>query len=179
MKPELINNQYNLAKSIASQAHLNQKYGSYPYLIHLEAVQEVLERFGYSLHKSEEINSLRIAAWLHDALEDTVLIKDHIVYHFGEDVADLVWRVTDEVGRNRKEKKAATYPKIKARSLAVVLKLADRIANVEASLKIKKEKGTISLFNMYLREWEDFKKNLYDKDQDEKMWKHLESLLKV
>lgn len=179
MKPELINNQYNLAKSIASQAHLNQKYGSYPYLIHLEAVQEVLERFGYVLHKSPEINSLRIAAWLHDTLEDTVLVKEHIIYHFGEEVADLVWRVTDEQGKTRKEKKAATYPKIKSRPLAVVLKLADRIANVEASVKMKKEKGAYSLFNMYLKEWGDFKSNLFEAGQDDKMWKHLESLLKV
>lgn len=171
---------FELAGRIAEQAHENQKYGTDPYKTHLLAVIQVLERFGYKVCESNfnpQIANLLVAAWLHDVLEDTVLTKAHLVYDFGEAVTDLVWRVTDEPGKSRKEKKQATYPKIKSDPWAVVLKLADRIANVEAGLKMKSQ-GNKNLFNMYQKEYADFKQNLYDSPGPIPMWEHLDSLLK-
>lgn len=171
---------YQEAAKIAEQAHENQKYGSLPYRVHLEAVQEVLERFGYLVNPNEfkpEVAQLRIAAWLHDVLEDTVLSSHHLEYHVGVEVTDLVKRVTDEPGRNRKEKKLATYPKIKGNYLATVLKLADRIANVEASKKMKAD-GYKNLYQMYHKEYPDFRLHLFDDKGPVKMWNYLDSLLK-
>lgn len=142
---------YELASRIAEQAHENQKYGTLPYRVHLEHVIKVLNQFGYTVSEDKfnpEVAQLLVSAWLHDVLEDTVLQPDHLEYHFGSGVTDLVKRVTDEPGRNRKEKKLATYPKIKANNWAIILKLADRIANVEAATKMKGE-GSHNLFNMY------------------------------
>lgn len=171
---------YNNAARIAEQAHENQKYGSLPYKVHLEAVQKVLSRFGYTVSEEKfdsKVAELLVSAWLHDVLEDTVLNSSHLEYHVGPGTTDLVKRVTDEPGRNRKEKKLATYPKIKGNYYATVLKLADRIANVEASLQMKKT-GYKNLYQMYLKEYKDFRLHLYDKNGPVEMWKHLDSLLK-
>ncbi len=43
--------------------------------------------------------------------------------------------MTDELGRNRKERKEKTLPKIAALYDAIVVKLADRIANMRNSTK--------------------------------------------
>lgn len=171
--------QYNKAATIAQQAHENQKYGSRPYATHLVQVIEVLKRFGYQVSEADFnplYARLQIAAWLHDILEDTVLEYKHLEYEFGGDVADLVWKVTDEPGRNRKEKKMATYPKIKSDPLAVILKLADRIANVEASIELHKE-GNKNLFGMYQKEYGEFKQNLYTTEGPQAMWQRLDELL--
>jgi hypothetical protein len=85
-------------------------------------------------------------------------------------VARLVHAVTNEPGQNRRARHAATYPKIReAGDNAITLKLADRIANVEAG-------G--NLVGMYKKEHEDFKRALYTPGQAEEMWAHLNQLLK-
>lgn len=171
---------YELAKNIAVQAHQNQKYGTKPYDFHLKAVGDVLVKFGFTVTEDnfkKENALLQVSAWLHDVLEDTVLTKEHINYHFGEEIADLVWRVSDEPGANRKEKKLATYPKIKENPLAVILKLADRIANVESSIEMKKN-GSLALFTMYQKEYIEFKQNIYTKkNSPEHMWETLDKML--
>jgi hypothetical protein len=61
-----------------------------------------------------------------------------------------------------------TYPKIRAVKGATRLKLADRIANVEQGGK---------LVDMYRKEYEDFKRNLFVTGENEDMWKHLDGLM--
>jgi (p)ppGpp synthase/HD superfamily hydrolase len=168
------------AARIAEQAHMNQKYGSMPYRVHLEDVQKVLKRFGFTVTEDNfnpQVASLLVAAWLHDVLEDTVLNPEHLQYHVGPEVTDLVQRVTDEPGKNRREKKLATYPKIKGHYFATVLKLADRIANVEASKKMKKA-GYKNLYQMYEKEHADFKFHLFEPTGPVEMWNYLDSLMK-
>ena len=168
-----------LAQRVAEQAHTNQKYENIPYMVHLNQAQRVLKRFGYEISSESDFDLKKarviISTWLHDVLEDTILEKKHLQYQFGEDITDLVWRVTDEKGRNRKERKLATYPKIKNHEEATIVKLADRIANVESALELKK-KGTEGFYNMYKKEWKEFKSSLYVPHQSvEPMWKLLDS----
>lgn len=115
------------ARRYAELRHAGQTYADEaPYSVHLEAVVGVLGRFGYF------DNVIVCAAWLHDAIEDTGTSYNDVRDRFGEEVAELVYAVTSELGRNRKERNAKTYPKlIGAGQLALTLKLADRIANVE------------------------------------------------
>lgn len=169
------------AKFYATVKHGDQKYGSLPYTHHLAAVAEVIGRFYSDLFvqdpkdpsNSTQHGGYEEAAWLHDVIEDTrgtdreVKRKD-IAEMFGERVADLVTAVTDEPGENRKIRKALTYPKIRACQGAVALKLADRIANIEAGGDLKE---------MYRKEQEDFRRALYTPGEYEAMWKHLETLL--
>jgi len=157
------------AAGFAAEAHGDQMYGEHSYVKHLTDVVAVLHRFGQSNWW------ILTAAWLHDVLEDTDVTYEQLKEEFGEVVADIVQAVTNEPGENRAERNAKTYPKIKANPHAIVLKLADRIANVESSLE-----SSQFLLKMYRKEWNGFKKALYDPPQlspTQEMWDHLEKII--
>ncbi len=145
------------ARRFAEERHADQRYGVRPYVVHLEAVRGVLQDFRYG-------GELGIAAWLHDVVEDTPTSREEIASRFGDEVASLVWAVTG-IGRNRKERCASAYEKIRAHPAAATLKLADRIANVEAS------RGSHQLL-MYRAEWPSFREALSGLG-DERMWRRL------
>ncbi|NJK44821.1 MAG: hypothetical protein HC933_11530 [Pleurocapsa sp. SU_196_0] len=60
------------ARTLALEAHADQRYGDQPYVVHLERVVSVLEQFGVTPETSSG-EALLCAAWLHDSLEDTNL----------------------------------------------------------------------------------------------------------
>jgi (p)ppGpp synthase/HD superfamily hydrolase len=115
---------------------------------------------------------LQVAAWLHDTVEDTDATITQIEMMFGRNVADIVGRVTNEQGKNRKERHAKTYPKIQASMDATTLKLADRIANVERSVE-----DASTQLQMYRKEHEAFKSLLYKPGIHDGMWRHLDFLI--
>lgn len=154
------------AEAFASVQHADQKYGEESYTKHLAHVAEVLRRFSFT---SED---LQVAAWLHDTVEDTGASLTQIEMMFGRNVADIVGRVTNEPGKNRKERHAKTYPKIQASVDATTLKLADRIANVEASIETASDK-----LGMYQKEHKSFRSLLYKSGVHEGMWRHLDFLI--
>lgn len=163
MKPIAI----QAARAYAEMCHGDQKYGdNEPYTKHLAHVAEVLLRFKFD---SED---MQIAAWLHDSVEDTDATLFQIEAMFGRNVADIVGRVTNEEGKNRKERHAKTYPKIQASVDATTLKLADRIANVESSVESDDKK-----LQMYRKEHEAFKSLLYKPGVHDGMWRHLDFLI--
>lgn len=157
------------AKRFAGIMHFRQEYGTHKYTYHLQQVEMVINRFGFKDMK------LRVCAWLHDLIEDTEISYYQIKHAFGQEIADIVYAVTNEMGRNRRERYAKTYPKIKSNKDALIIKLADRIANIEFS------KGSNTSFvNMYKKEWKGFYEALFDPDETDsrinKMWQYLESL---
>lgn len=155
------------AEAFATVQHGDQKYGEEPYTKHLAHVAEVLRRFKFT---SED---LQVAAWLHDTVEDTNASLTQIEMMFGRNVADIVRRVTNEPGKNRKERHANTYPKIKFSVEALTVKLADRIANVESSIETTSDK-----LGMYKKEHKEFKRMLYrDNVGHDAMWRHLDFLI--
>lgn len=158
-------NQVSKAARFAADMHADQKYGELPYTKHLADVVEVLSRF----HISDD--EMVCAAWLHDSVEDTETTVTQIQTMFGDRVADLVYRVTNEDGKNRKERHEKTYPKIIASDDAITLKLADRIANVESSLDDKDK------FKMYKKEYVNFRLKLYKPGKHDAMWRHLDFLI--
>lgn len=160
------------AIELAITAHQGQTYGKWPYIYHLADVVGVLRRFGI------DSEVLHAAGWLHDAMEDTNLSLDQIRDACGAEVADIVYRVTDEPGRNRKERKERTYPKLVQSVDAITIKLADRIANVEAS-----KLDNPALLGMYRKEHPEFLAALYPvgdafSSATEEMWAHLHGLLR-
>lgn len=158
-----------VAKAIrlAMGAHMGQKYGTYPYTKHLADVAVVLSRFGF--HRKQ----LHAAAWLHDALEDTaighrdILSLSHMVY-------GIVSAVTNEPGVNRREHHLETYPKIQKNKYAITVKLADRIANVEESIKTDSK-----LLRMYQKEHGEFRAALFPFStyEHKEMWRWLDEHL--
>lgn len=113
------------AEAFAIAAHGDQRYGGGPYRTHLAAVVRVLNDFGY-------VGAYEVAGWLHDVVEDTDIDLPTIAERFGPEVASMVDAVTGS-GASRAERNARIYAGISREPQAAAVKLADRIANVEAA----------------------------------------------
>ena len=142
-----------LTLNFASEQHAarNLLYNNQPYSVHLKAVYAVLEPlFG-------DNDVVMQAALCHDLLEDTGITYNDLQTSVGLAVADVVYDVTNELGKNRKERAERTYPKIAANPLAVIVKVADRIANTSYS----KTSGS-SMYGKYCAEFPLFRNALYN-----------------
>lgn len=159
---------YREAEMVALLAHRGQTYDIFPYEKHLRDVVAILEEYGFS-------GAIKIAGWLHDTYEDTTLTYSKIKNAFGKEIAEIVYAVTDELGRNRVERKSKTLPKIKAfGEKAIVVKLADRIANVENGIRM----GNIESSEMYSKEYSKFREELYEPDtMAEPLWHRLDAVM--
>lgn len=137
------------ARNFAIQAHHGQKYGQvHPYEYHLDAVVSLLLSVGY------DEPTILMAAYLHDVLEDTAATSEDLrIAGFPEDVIRGVQFCTDEPGLNRKDRKSKTYARVKVSKdpIGVVVKFADRIANMQEGAA-----NNPKLFAMYQRESEHF-----------------------
>lgn len=139
------------ARQMAVAAHGEQKYGEHPYSVHLDDVAQLCAPFG---------EDAQVIAYLHDTLEDTDLSVASIADEFGGVVAGCVGLLTDPVLPNRKARKEASYALLasvdadSAMKLALVVKAADRLANVRASFRDR----NMGLLSMYRKEHEAFKK---------------------
>jgi len=157
----------NVVRNYAIKKHGDQKYGDKPYVYHLDKVYQVTVD-----HNLSPI--IQIGAYLHDVLEDTDTTCADLKREFGlEDLVSMVYCVTDEPGKNRKERKRVTFPKIRSNPNAIALKLCDRIANVRACIESKNK----NLFNMYKKEQPEFERQLKKPKILEGLWEELDCLL--
>lgn len=156
------------AREFAAEKHGDQLYDGEPYLRgHLDRVVEVLTRFGIT------DQNVLAAGYLHDVLEDTETKVLDLIEKFGVTVTHIVTLVTNKSGKNRRERHEKTYTAMAPYADAVSVKLADRIANVEASLFPMGK----SLFWMYKKEHDYFRACLCHHEQHGAMWSHLDALL--
>lgn len=131
------------AKAFATAAHGEQKYKGLPYVDeHVAAVVRVLEDFGFG-------PEYLAAGWLHDVLEDTAVGFAELERAFGSEISRMVWACTG-VWANRKARNACIAARLESVPHAAPVKVADRIANIEAS-----EDGS-SHRTMYLKEMTGF-----------------------
>ena len=158
-------NKILLAKTLAECLHSKQSYDDKDYIYHIENAVNVLLRF-----KIIDENII-ITTYLHDTVEDTQMTFSLIKKYFGEEVCEMVNCVTSEIGLNRKERNLKTYQKLATNKKAIIVKLADRIANVEHSLK----KQNTKFIQMYKDEYSSFR--YYLKSEDNEMWDHLDKLM--
>jgi|GEM_PF-877763 len=165
----------------ARRWHHKQRYGrekDKPYHWHLKAVVRNLAIAGV---KDADILA---AGYLHDAIEDTGKTREDIAALFNDVVADLVWRVTNEPGKNRAERHLKTYgPKILGHVGATTIKLADRIANAEVSF-FDAQLGHTGYWDMYKKEHPAFCQKLYvptmlaNHDTVAKLWNELDKVMR-
>lgn len=164
------------ARAFAAAAHGSQTYGaSLPYVVHLDATVAVLKRFGY------DDPILLAAGYLHDVIEDAgaTVTLGQLEDEFGRSVALLVAAVTDPSGESRSERKRKLYRRLAdAGPEATVLKLADRLANVEASARggISPDAGR---FEMYRGEHASMKAALRVHGEADALWGALEDALEL
>ena len=137
----------------------NHQYDKYlPYEFHLRMVVNAANQFEHLLasREPEFIESIKLACWGHDLIEDTRVSYNDVKNVLGHKAADMVYAVTNEKGRNRAQRaNSKYYEDIRSTKGAVFVKLCDRIANVQYS----KMTGS-RMFLIYRKENESFGKSL-------------------
>lgn len=117
------------AKEFAIKAHGNQKYGKMPYEYHL---QQVVNKLMYwrDLGQWEVTDECLAVAWLHDVLEDTDTSLTDLEQHFGDEIGYQVMMLS--------KASPASYDVyirlIKKEKVAKLVKMADTLSNLEASI---------------------------------------------
>ncbi|PTT90361.1 hypothetical protein DBR42_06065 [Pelomonas sp. HMWF004] len=156
------------ARTFALGAHGEQRYGEHPYAHHLDAVAALARPYG---------EAAVVAAYLHDTVEDTRATLAEIENRFGAHIAACVALLTDAPGTDRKERKAKTYAKLAqvagSLEIALVVKAADRLANVRACVYDSNER----LLQVYRSEHEVFRRAAYRPALCEPLWPELDALL--
>lgn len=115
----------------ATEAHGSQlrKYTGEPYIVHPVAVARIVRTVPHT-------DAMIAAAYLHDVVEDTPVTVSDISARFGEDVAALVWWLTDVSSPgdgNRKARKALDRAhSAAAPAEAQTIKIADLIDNTRS-----------------------------------------------
>lgn len=148
----------------------NHMYSEYlPYEFHLRMVNKVGNDFKHLLDDTKDYftgepyrgpkqdqvtlqQACMLATWGHDLIEDTRVSYNDVKEQLGESAADIIYAVTNEKGKNRKERANDKYYEgIRNTPGAAFVKLCDRIANVQYS----KMTGS-RMFEMYKKENDDF-----------------------
>jgi (p)ppGpp synthase/HD superfamily hydrolase len=163
------------ARDFAVHAHrsTNHLYDGEPYEKHLELVVWYANKYRI-LIRSQEFDDVIAAAWLHDTIEDCRLTYNDIRDRFDYNVAELVYALTNEKGRTRKDRANLKYYEgIRTVPDASFLKICDRLANVKYSA----DKGN-TMLKAYRKEAEYFKYQLFEKIY-EPMFDELEMLLSL
>jgi (p)ppGpp synthase/HD superfamily hydrolase len=156
---------------IKAHAAINHKYDGLPYHVHLKKVNEIAQQYIHLIDDEHKENVL-IAAWGHDLLEDTHETYNDVKKELGEDVANIIYIVSNEKGKTRSERANDKYYQgIVNDKLALFVKLCDRIANMTYS----KLYGNIDMFNKYKSELSHFKEKLYNGLYDE-LWDVLDKI---
>jgi len=157
----------NAAREFAIGFHGDQKYGTRPYSFHLDSVASIAEPYG---------ELARTVAYLHDTVEDTQCSLDAIRERFGDLAARCVAILTDEPGEGRKERKRKTYAKMAGVSgdetTALIVKAADRLANLRASIEDKDAR----LIGIYRSEHSAFRKAAFRPGVCDELWAELDRL---
>lgn len=135
---------------IDQHRNTNHFYDTYlPYEFHLRMVVQVAKDFK---HIPDQWSELEIACWGHDLIEDTRVSYNDCKERLGWYVADIIYAVSNEKGKSRKERANDKYYEgIQKTEGASFVKICDRIANVQYS----KMTGS-KMFEMYKKENDHF-----------------------
>lgn len=162
------------AKYFFIHAHnmTNHRYDGKPYSFHLAGVVEQHHKFKH-LIPIEDQDRVEAELYGHDAIEDARLTFNDVKEVLGQDVAEGCYALTNNKGRNRKERADDTYYNgISEDPYGEYKKLCDRLANVEYS----KSNGS-SMYTKYKKEYANFESLLRTHgDLYAEMWDTLNNL---
>lgn len=160
MKPEII------AFAIEAHQKVNHLYDGKPYSVHLAMV--VINAYKYIDYVANDTDVIS-ACWLHDTIEDCRLTYNDIQKVAGQRVADIVYAVTNEKGRNRKERaNHKYYEDMRKVAWARYVKLCDRLANVQYSKSTNSD-----MFRKYQEEHSTFMNYMFPDPTETFMYQDL------
>lgn len=164
-------------KSFAAWAHASQRYGDSPYLTHLEEVVEIAETLADDV---VGVDVLRAVGYLHDVIEDTPITRLFLDEIFGGIKAKAVALLTDPDLPTRREKKEELNRRMKflderdvASRAALIVKLCDRVANVRACCRDRKD----DRLQMYASEHAAFRDAVWRSGLGSELWEELDRRL--
>lgn len=159
--------------AIKCHGETNHFYDNKPYDFHLSMVYNFALKYSY-LVPVEQRNNFLAAAWTHDVIEDCRQTYNDVLKATNKEVADLTYALTNEKGKNRKERANGKYYKeIKNTPNAVLLKVCDRLANFTYSIESESR-----MAKLYANETPDFMFDLDDGSCNEAFNELLELSLK-
>jgi len=165
---------YNSALYYHKEA--GKSYSGYDYKLHIDGVLNVARKYIHLLPEKDHLQ-VYLAICYHDVIEDCGQSYNTVKDEVGEEAADIVYNVTNELGRNRREKVSKTFPKIKACIKSTFVKLCDRIGNVRFSYYIGDSTG---MFKRYIKENPEFYKELHNSSHPfQPMWDELMKLATI
>jgi (p)ppGpp synthase/HD superfamily hydrolase len=136
----------------------NHKYGDKPYSYHLKQVEKWGTKFQHLLYVYDMslVKAILCALPCHDLIEDVrVTWNDVFKFTRSKLTADVVYAVTNEKGKTRADRANSKYYRgIRWTHGATFVKLCDRLANVEESVKSGK------MLDKYRKEYPKFKADL-------------------
>ena len=129
------------AFDLGDEAHKNQKRSSgEKYFDH--CIEVCLQLIEWNM----DINTI-IAGLLHDTIEDTHITKKHLIDEFGDDIANLVSRVTKLSGikyKDSKHKQSVNFMKmflsVSKDLRVIIIKFADRLHNIKTIKYLPEDK---------------------------------------
>lgn len=124
------------AKQYATEKHAQtgKLYNEKPYIIHPKLTSLIL------MLVAPEDTNLIAAGYLHDVIEDCDVSYEEIRHLFGADIADLVQEVTKDKNKD--------FPALTTER-GLMLKVADRLANVSSAKDNTDTKKRKKLFKKY------------------------------
>jgi (p)ppGpp synthase/HD superfamily hydrolase len=159
-----------IAWCIEQHRNTNHYYDTYlPYEFHLRMVVQAFKDFKHLLSMNlltkeepayhntfvtvdETLTAIENACWGHDLIEDTRVSWNDVKAQLGINAANIIFAVTNEKGKSRKERANDKYYEgIRNTPGAVFVKLCDRIANAQYSKMTKSR-----MFEMYKKENDHF-----------------------
>ncbi len=147
-----------IAFAIEAHNKTNHLYDGKPYAVHLSMVALNAVKY-FDCIPPKERDDVLSACWLHDTIEDCRLTFNDIKEVAWLGVANIVYAVTNEKGKNRKERANDKYYElIRMTTYATYVKLCDRLANVQYSRDSRSK-----MFEVYKKENPAFLQSLFPK----------------
>lgn len=145
-----------IAFAINAHQSTNHYYDGNPYVLHLQHVVYFAMKYSECV-VPDAMRDILESCWLHDVIEDCRITYSDVRKIAGQNVADIVYAVTNEKGKNRFERaNEKYYEEIKKITWAKYVKLCDRLANVSYSNETRSQK-----LNMYKQDHEKFVSSLF------------------
>jgi guanosine-3',5'-bis(diphosphate) 3'-pyrophosphohydrolase len=139
---DIVDRAFYFATAAHAAIDQRRKYTGEDYIVHPIEVVDILKDYHYD-EFGEKFDLVLSAAYMHDLIEDTAITRSFILNHFGWEISELVWELTNEStpnDGNRAQRKKKDLEKTKTISFeAKMIRLADIHSNCRTIFQYDKD----------------------------------------